>query len=88
MNQLLGSLSSTDGDADARRGAQPVPIMNIGGGAQLLLEAFGDPCRCAGVRDVLEHDGELVPPIRAAISSSRKQPFNRSATSRSTPSPS
>src|SRR5215212_6040569 len=53
VNQLLGLLSGTQGDADARRGAQPVPIINIGGGAQLLLEAFGDPYRCAGLRHVL-----------------------------------
>ena len=64
MHQLFGLLSSTDGYADACGGVKPVPI-NIGDrDTQLRLEALCDPNRSAGIGDVLQQDGELIPADR------------------------
>jgi hypothetical protein len=88
MHQLFGLLFSTYSYADARGSVQP-ELISIGeGDTKLCLEVLCDPNRSAGIGDVLQQDGELIPPRRAPMSASRKHLFKRLATSRSTLSPS
>jgi formate-dependent phosphoribosylglycinamide formyltransferase (GAR transformylase) len=54
----------------------------------LRLEALSDSKRRAGIGYVLQQDGELIPPSRAATSAFRRHHVRRLATSRSTLSPS
>jgi hypothetical protein len=62
MHQLFGLLFSIYSYADARGSVQP-ELISIGeGDTKLCLEVLCDPNRSAGIGDVLQQDGELIPP--------------------------
>src|SRR5215204_2048633 len=87
--QLLGSLLGSDGDADARRGVHHMPLLaGFEGHAQPSWKRSATLCALLASVTSSSRTANSSPPIRAARSEPRKDSLKRSATARSTLSPS